>query len=203
MLESIGLFALISGITAGIAHTLSGPDHLAAIAPLTSRSGSWKTGLYWSTGHTAAVAIISVLLFVFREALPLEQFSAWNEQAVGVLLIVLGVWSLYRIYAQTDIAVHQHPPGAAPLGIGLVHGFAGSAHIIGVLPGLAFAAISSSILYLTGFALGSIAAMSGFSWTISKVAYHKTASPRQMRFARAGFATLSIFAGVFWLSITG
>ncbi len=61
--ESIGgshdAFAF-AGLVAGFVHVLSGPDHLAAIAPyaVDSRSRAWRTGVRWGLGHTAGVLCV-------------------------------------------------------------------------------------------------------------------------------------------------
>ena len=47
--------------------------------------------------------------------------------------------------------------------MGTIHGLAGSSHLFGVLPALAFAARADSILYLCGFGIGAIAGMSAFA----------------------------------------
>jgi len=47
----------LAGVAAGVVHVLSGPDHLAAIAPyaVTDKTRSWKTGVRWGLGHSTGV----------------------------------------------------------------------------------------------------------------------------------------------------
>ncbi len=42
-----------AGLVAGFVHVLSGPDHLAAIAPyaVDGKSRAWRTGVRWGLGH--------------------------------------------------------------------------------------------------------------------------------------------------------
>jgi hypothetical protein len=47
--------------------------------------------------------------------------------------------------------------------MGTLHGLAGSSHLFGVLPALAFATRFDSVLYLAGFGVGAIAGMSAFA----------------------------------------
>ena len=47
--------------------------------------------------------------------------------------------------------------------MGTIHGLAGSSHLFGVLPALAFSARADSVLYLCGFGVGAIAGMSAFA----------------------------------------
>jgi ABC-type nickel/cobalt efflux system permease component RcnA len=104
------VFAAIAGLSAGLLHVLSGPDHLAAVAPLAADAERthWKAGLQWGIGHTAGVLIIGVLLVGLRELLPVEAISAWSERAVGAALIGVGVWGLLRA---RRLEVHRHDDG--------------------------------------------------------------------------------------------
>ncbi len=52
---------------------------------------------------------------------------------------------------------------AVPFAMGALHGLAGSSHLFGVLPALAFATRGESILYLSGFGAGAVAGMSAFA----------------------------------------
>ena len=82
------MFAFAAGLAAGLLHVFSGPDHLAAIAPLAADGdrGQWKAGLQWGIGHTSGVLLIALLLLLLREQLPLELISAYSERIVGCAL---------------------------------------------------------------------------------------------------------------------
>ena len=91
------MFAFLRRPCAGLLHVFSGPDHLAAVAPLAAdrrRRNQWRTGLQWGVGHTAGVVLIAPAAAVVREQLPLDAISAYSERIVGVALIV-GVWGLW------------------------------------------------------------------------------------------------------------
>ena len=71
-------FAFFAGLAAGLLHVFSGPDHLAAVAPLAAdaeRRRQWRTGLQWGIGHTTGVLLIALLLLLLRERLPLDLIS--------------------------------------------------------------------------------------------------------------------------------
>ena len=54
--------AALAGLTAGLIHVLSGPDHLAAVAPLANdRSRAWRTGFLWGLGHSGGVFAVALL----------------------------------------------------------------------------------------------------------------------------------------------
>ncbi len=57
------MIAAITGLIAGMIHVWSGPDHLAAIAPLAVRTPrrAWAPGARWGMGHSAGVAVIGLL----------------------------------------------------------------------------------------------------------------------------------------------
>jgi hypothetical protein len=156
------MIALFAGLAAGLLHVFSGPDHLAAIAPLAidgDRRG-WRAGLQWGFGHTAGVLLIATLLLVLKEQLPLAAISAYSERIVGLSLIVVGFWGMWKA-SRAVITPHSHT--GASFVMGTIHGLAGSSHLFGVLPALAFSVIADSMLYLAGFGLGAIAGMSAFA----------------------------------------
>ena len=80
------MFAALAGLATGLVHVLSGPDHLAAVAPLSADAdrSQWRAGLQWGLGHTAGVMVIGLLLISVRQALPIEAISAYSERIVGV-----------------------------------------------------------------------------------------------------------------------
>ncbi len=123
---------------AGALHVLSGPDHLAAIAPLASEDatratprGSWRTGALWGAGHASGVMVVGVAALLFRSWLPIDAVSAWSERLVGIVLIGIGLWGLRRAFAgrvhthahvhgthadghtHTHLHAHTHAPGEA------------------------------------------------------------------------------------------
>jgi hypothetical protein len=196
------MFAFFAGLLAGLLHVFSGPDHLAAVAPFalnekTARESSglrvegWKTGLQWGAGHTTGVLLIAALLLALREQLPLDTISAYSERLVGVALIgvgSLGFWKAGR-------ATRPHSHSGASFAMGTLHGVAGSSHLFGVLPALAFSVRAESFLYLAGFGIGAIAAMTAFAAGVSLFAI------RFSRFNGLLYASsaAALVIGGFWL----
>ena len=107
------MFAFVAGLAAGLLHVFSGPDHLAAIAPLAADGDrrQWQAGLQWGIGHTAGVLLIAVLLLVLREQLPLDIISANSERIVGALLIAVGSWGIWRAM-RLGVRPHDHSHSA-------------------------------------------------------------------------------------------
>ena len=103
-------FPLIAGTLAAMLHVLAGPDHLAAVAPLAveNKNKTWKIGLFWGFGHLTGMLLIGILMTLFRDLIPVEKISEHSEQLVGFILIVIGLWSFYRI-KNSSKKHHQHP----------------------------------------------------------------------------------------------
>lgn len=187
------MFAFIAGAAAGLLHVFSGPDHLAAIAPLAAEgpASRWKTGLQWGIGHTAGVLVIAALLLLLREQLPIESISSYSERVIGIALIALGCWGAWKA-SRNRRASHSHQ--RASFAMGTLHGLAGSSHLFGVLPALAFAARLDSGFYLGGFGCGAIAGMSAFAAGVGLVSGR--INPRVFLFASS--VTAVVIGGV-WL----
>src|SRR5687768_14060393 len=96
------MFAFFAGLAAGLLHVFSGPDHLAAVAPLAAAAdrSRWRTGLQWGVGHTVGVLLIASLLLLIREQLPLEAISAYSERLVGIALILVGGWGIRNAWVR-------------------------------------------------------------------------------------------------------
>jgi hypothetical protein len=203
--------AALAGLVAGLTHALSGPDHLSAVAPLVvgeRRSWSgWKTGLLWGIGHSVGIWIMGLLALALRGFLPLERVSSWSERLVGAMLIAVGLWGLRKAFApRLDGEAHGHShshsqrPGSAALWIGSLHGLAGSSHILGLFPALAFASRSASLAYIGGFGFGAILAMMAFASALGLASVRLTANGGRGYQALLGTASaVSIVLGGFWL----
>ena len=161
-------FALFAGLAAGLLHVFSGPDHLAAIAPLAidgDRRG-WRTGLQWGYGHTAGVLLIATLLLLLKEQLPLDAISAYSERIVGLSLIAVGGWGIWKA-TRRNTTPHSH--AGASFVMGTIHGLAGSSHLFAVLPALAFSARIDAFLYLAAFGVGALAGMTAFAAGVGRI----------------------------------
>jgi ABC-type nickel/cobalt efflux system permease component RcnA len=105
------MLQFITGISAAIAHVLSGPDHLAAVTPLAigSRKKSWGIGMAWGIGHTLGMLMIGFLFFFFRDFIPIDAISEHSEQLVGLLLIGIGGWAIAKVFVKKEVGKHSHP----------------------------------------------------------------------------------------------
>jgi len=219
--------ALLTGLLAGALHVWTGPDHLVAIAPLALREPgrSWVPGVRWGLGHSTGVALVGLLSLGLRDLLPVELLSSWGERMVGVVLLAVGLWALRAAFADkihlhdhehdgdrhAHVHVHGRPHGErwahrhthAALGIGILHGLAGSAHFLGVLPILALPTRTQAALYLVAFASGTVLSMAAFSSILGFVAGRwATKSAMVYRGLMSTAAVAAMGVGGLWIVTT-
>jgi len=101
-------FVLIAGFVIGFSHAFE-PDHVVAVATQNSKSsqksslsifrrigsGAVKNsilGALWGAGHTSALVLVSLLIFVFSINIPGEMFGNF-EFGVGMMLVILGLFT--------------------------------------------------------------------------------------------------------------
>ena len=92
------MLSLFAGLLAGSVHVVSGPDHLAALAPIAINSPheASKIGVRWGLGHGLGVLILGGLGIWGRYSIDIEQISSWSEFMVGFILIAMGAWAFYK-----------------------------------------------------------------------------------------------------------
>ena len=219
------MIAPVAGLIAGVIHVWSGPDHIAAIAPLAvrHRKASWSPGVRWGLGHSAGVALVGILSLWLRELLPLQFLSIWGERAVGVLLIGIGIWALrkaFKVHAhehehdgtrhlhmhahhshqEHDRAEAHHGHTHAAFGIGVLHGVAGSSHFLAVLPTLALPDTTQALAYLGAFTIGTIVSMGAFSSLLGFITVRFTAGGTgAYRGLMSICAAAAMIVGCFWM----
>lgn len=103
-------FPLTAGLIASMLHVITGPDHLAAVAPfaIESKRKAWKIGLFWGIGHLVGMMGIGLLFAIFKEVIPIDEISKYSEQLVGLVLVGIGCWALFRIFKKRKNHKHLH-----------------------------------------------------------------------------------------------
>ena len=198
------------------------------------RRGAWVLGARWGLGHSLGVLAIGALAVVFKERFDLGPVEAWGERLVGVLLIAIGLLGLRRALRLTvhahphehDGHAHEHlhlhtgaekahgPESHARTGprhghtaffAGTLHGVAGTAHLLGVLPALALPGLVASGAYLLAFASGTIAAMAGFAAFVGESSARMARGPALLRPLLCAASVVTVAVGAVWLvlSMTG
>jgi len=199
------MFPLFEGLIASSLHVIAGPDHLAAVTPIAieSKSKSWLIGLFWGMGHTAGALLIGLLFLLFREFIPVEKVSEYSEQIVGLVLITIGIWALLKVkngVKKSHKTKSQKSNIIASFSVGLIHGLAGVSHIIGILPTLGYPSTIDSVMYLSGFGIGTVFTMMCFSWLLGLLAQKLSENKKAILFRnfRIFGGLVAIIVGVFW-----
>lgn len=214
------LSALTLGLILGLKHAVEA-DHLAAVTTIVSERksilSSTLVGGLWGVGHTIPILLVGLAVILLRVQIG-ERVGLSLEFCVGLMLIGLGAYALWRLLRGEQLHLHTHEhdghkhvhphfhhahksddephshhgykPGWRPLFVGMMHGLAGSAALVP----LVVAEIRSPLIgmtYMLIFGLGSIGGMMLMSSLVG-LPIHLTAS----RFSRFNYA-LRALAGVF------
>lgn len=154
------LSVLALGFLLGMRHATDA-DHIAAMSVLVARhkraGAAWLLGAVWGLGHTATIFACGAAIILFKVAIP-ERAALGMEFAVGLMLVALGALNLSGRVDSASAMKHEHAQLLRSLGVGLVHGLAGS----GAVVLLALAAIPdarAAVLYLLIFGAGTLSGM--------------------------------------------
>ena len=124
MLNLLSLVVL--GFFLGMRHATDA-DHVVAVATIVGREKKLRSaaviGVLWGLGHGASVALAGGLIILFGLAVP-ARLGLAAEFAVGIMLVLLGVWSLISVWragraqeplpAGVDETMHFHPAPEPP-----------------------------------------------------------------------------------------
>jgi len=222
------MISAMLGFAAGSLHVLAGPDHLAVVSPLAieNRGKSTLVGFKWGVGHTGGVCLLGFLSLIFREIIPMNFISGYSERMIGIILVGIGLWGLKKVYSNKvhvhfhkhdgyehihfhshgKETSHEHPHAHfhthTAFAVGIMHGFAGTSHIFGILPALAFTSRVDAVLYLLFFGVGTIASMTAFAAIIG---YFSNKLERKgaiiIQRMLASFSAAAIFIGFYWILV--
>ncbi len=87
------------------------------------------------------------------------------------------------------------------LGVGVIHGFAGFSHLFALLPSLAFPTVIESVIYVTGFALGTLSTMVLFAFILGIVAFQSAVKNKLifLKWFTIFGGVLAIVIGIYWI----
>ncbi|RDX65496.1 ureH, partial [Mucuna pruriens] len=175
-----------TGFFAGCLHTLSGPDHLAALAPLSigrTRMESAAVGALWGCGHDAGQVIFGLIFLLLKDRLHIEVIRTWGTRVVGLTLLVIGAMGIKEASevptpcvalenGESDVSVYESRDsspvggkkkiGFATFATGIVHGLQPDALMM-VLPALALPSRVAGAAFLIMFLLGTVVAMGSYT----------------------------------------
>ncbi|NQY33755.1 MAG: hypothetical protein HRT37_02065 [Alteromonadaceae bacterium] len=161
MLSVIGL-----GIAIGLFHAFD-VDHVVAMATFVDKKSKLKPILYyaikWGTGHGGVLLLLGVLLAFIGIQLP-DWFVHYSEITVGLLLIYLGCRVLGYLtknghtssQSKNQSVITKLKHDHAPILIGMLHGVAGSASVLMILPNMMKAQF---LIHIALFSMGCLLGM--------------------------------------------
>jgi len=200
------VLAFLSGLLAGCLHVVSGPDHVAAVAPLALRRSraeepcasaegtrhAGSVGASWGIGHGGGVLFWFILSSLVGKTLQLDLVSEVAEVLVGLSLVALGSFALW---SRRGRLVHEAAPShRTALGMGVLHGSAGAGHFLVALPTLGLPP-SQVVWYASGYLLAAVAVMA----TASRLLFWVGGRTPDTHRLYTGSAWLAILIGLAWL----
>lgn len=187
----------------GLLHALDA-DHILAVSGLSGGRASLKSAFYfcrhWAIGHAATLLLIGTLVFILGKSMPV-QLSQHAEHFVAVVLIAIGAYILFNLrYSDSGSTPLSRLSATGALFVGTLHGLAGSAPLLAVIPIARLDSPWHAFLYLLVFSLGVLMAMLMFGGCLNgiyRVLLHK--HKIMLKLLRALIAVSSIGFGIFML----
>jgi cytochrome c biogenesis protein CcdA len=172
-------------------------------------------GARWGAGHSLTILLLGSALVWSGARVPVG-WEMLVERLVGATLIVVGLASIWRAghaprrWHEHDGVRHAHAPALrgmrherdhrALLGIGMLHGVAGTGALVIAIPLSAGSTPAKSMVFLASFGLGTILAMSMVAALIGallgRAARLSSGVERALRVA-AGAGSIAV--GTWWL----
>lgn len=187
------------GLMAGMLHSLDA-DHVAAVSAMSGKHSSHRWpwfSLHWALGHGAAVMLVAMAVMILGMAVP-YQMSSVAEQAVAFTLIALGIMAWYQLYREYRGAESKPFGVRKAAAVGLLHGSAGSAPLLALLPATALHSPVWGLSYVLLFCLGVVLAMLllGRALAVSLSTMHRTMKYVAL-LLRPLFASFSLGLGIY------
>jgi len=201
---SSSIMLIGAGFSLGFVHALD-PDHVMAVSALSSeKTGVRRTLTYcgsWALGHGGILLACGLMLFGLEFRLPVPlQMSA--EASVGILLIAIGLMCIWRYH-------HRFPSGESrlkskkkfPVMVGMLHGLAGSASALALVPVMTQGQLIVAVTYILVFSLGVLLSMLCFGLGLGIVQVKlQRISEKLFRWNQYLIAFVSVILGSYWLS---
>ena len=201
---------LFLALVIGIRHALE-PDHVAAVLTVSAQSNSLtataKQGAIWGIGHTITLFIFSLMLMGLQIEIDQSVFVSF-EFIIGLVLVLMGIDVIKKTRM---IYVHKNNPSSTfqhrsilslkLLGIGLLHGAAGSGVIIAIVT-TSIDSVYLKFTYIALFSVGLIISMSLLSMLMS-VPLQRRINIIPPRYFKTIAGTLAILIGMKMLVESG
>jgi hypothetical protein len=186
------VLVFLSGLFAGVLHVISGPDHLAAIAPLTVRAPGKAPalGAAWGIGHGGGVAAWFLGAGLLRALYGVQLAPDALEALVGLSLIALGIAN----WRERPAHHHARRGPLVAFAFGMLHGSAGGSHLLALLPTLGLPA-AGVVIYAAGYLSAGVVAMAIAAMVLGQF----SASLPRLHGLRRVCAAFAAGLGALWL----
>ncbi|HEX6939240.1 MAG TPA: sulfite exporter TauE/SafE family protein [Longimicrobiales bacterium] len=213
------LLPLSTAFLLGTLHAFEA-DHMAAVSAFAVRRPrafeAMRFGVRWAAGHGAVLIVIGTLIAAAGVRIP-EASGHWLERVVGASLVLLGAWTVLgartlhahahthedgttHVHLHSHLMRSDHRHGHAATAIGALHGLAGTAPALALVPVVSFDSPLFAAGYLVLFAVGTALGMALYAliagWIAGRAALRSQAIGRVLA-VLTGLATSGI--GVFWM----
>ena len=185
-----------------------------------------RVGTAWGLGHATGAMALGLLGVLARSFIDVGRVSLWSEVLVGGVLIGIGIWALWQSrnvvlhrhahdheLSESGSSKHEHlhvhgtgEPHTAQahkhhkrsaFAVGILHGAAGTGHLLGVVPALALPA-HDGIVYLCAYGVAAVLAMAAFGGLMGSIGHRL--SPVWLRRGMQALGGAAIGVGVFWVA---
>jgi hypothetical protein len=188
--------AILSGVSSGALHAVTGPDHLLSLGPaaLQAPRRAGRIGLIWGVGHALGTLLLSLPLLVLAQLSHMNALASAGNRLSGLALLLMAAWSW-----QSSRRSHAaNADTRSPLWVGLAHGVTGAGALLLVLPSALTGDVWRALAYLLAFAAGSTLAMAAFTRAIGRVGHSLDA--RRLRHAQRALLAGAVTLGGYWLA---
>jgi len=172
-----------SGLIAGFLHTLTGPDHLAALTPLAIGQPGPKAmflGGLWGMGHNSGQLLLGAAFLLLKSRIPFNMaiIEQWAGVAVGITLAIIGWIGFMESRAPVGAGDEDPTEGLemdslgrvkltwGTFATGVVHGLQPDSMFL-LLPAFAMANKVAAGAFLACFLAGTVVAMGSYSAFLS------------------------------------
>jgi sulfite exporter TauE/SafE len=222
---------LLMGLGLGLLHALDADHIMAVSALSNRKPSLRRTLKFsanWAIGHGSILILLGLLFFGLGIALP-ESIQQLAESSVGVLLIGLGLacfWQFHKEQVVLNKHTHEHGDGSiehthlhvhdhdkklensqqvkeahTPVMVGILHGLAGSAPALALIPAMMQTNLLEAMGYLVLFSAGVLFSMVAFGLSFGLVQKKlQQKSIKVFNWSRKIIASAAVGIGFYWLA---
>ncbi|MEH6448520.1 MAG: sulfite exporter TauE/SafE family protein [Oleispira sp.] len=222
---------LLMGLGLGLLHALDADHIMAVSALSNRKPSLKRTLKFsanWAIGHGSVLILLGLLFFGLGIALP-ESIQQLAESSVGVLLIGLGLacfWQFHKEKVVLNKHTHEHNDGSiehthlhvhdhdkklensqqvkeahTPVMVGILHGLAGSAPALALIPAMMQTNLLEAMGYLVLFSAGVLFSMVAFGLSFGLVQKKlQQKSIKIFNWSRKVIASAAVGIGFYWLA---